>query len=111
MDCGPGNTVRVSGFGSSYLMKQEWSSTSITDRPTVDNLSSYFSQAQFLRNLDVRTALPSDTGRPPISDESYNEFVMQLAAYDTRRDFWLQSPYYKQRLKMMRARMLFCSMI
>lgn len=24
---------------------------------------------------------------------------MQLAAYDTRRDFWLQTDYYKQRLE------------
>jgi lipopolysaccharide biosynthesis protein WzzE len=84
-------------LGSSYLMKQEWSSTAITDRPTVNNLSSYFSQAQFLRNLDVHNAPQSDASRPPISDEAYNEFVMQLAAYDTRRDFWLHSPYYKQR--------------
>ncbi len=84
-------------LGSSYLMKQEWSSTAITDRPTVNNLSSYFSQAQFLRNLDIRNAPQSDVNRPAISDEAYNEFVMQLAAYDTRRDFWMQSPYYKQR--------------
>lgn len=87
----------VVALGSSYLMKQEWSSTAITDRPTVNNLSSYFSQAQFLRNLDIRNTSQSDLNRPPISDEAYNEFVMQLAAYDTRRDFWLQNPYYKQR--------------
>src|SRR5688572_11400675 len=57
-------------LGSSYLMKQEWSSTAITDRPTVNNLSSYFSQAQFLRNLDVHNAPQSDASRPPISDEA-----------------------------------------
>jgi lipopolysaccharide biosynthesis protein WzzE len=35
--------------------------------------------------------------QPTISDEAYSEFVMQLASYDTRRDFWLHSPYYQQR--------------
>src|SRR5476649_1968650 len=84
-------------LGSSYLMKQEWSSTAITDRPTVNNLSSYFSQAQFLRNLDVRNAQAPLDSQPTISEDAYNEFVMQLAAYDTRRDFWLNSPYYQQR--------------
>ena len=93
---GLGILFALVALGSSFLMKQEWSATAITDRPTVNNLSSYFSQAQFLRNLDMRNAPQTDSSRPPISDESYNEFVMQLAAYDTRRDFWLQSPYYKQ---------------
>ncbi len=81
----------------SYLVKQEWSATAITDGPTVNALGGYYSQQQFLRNLDVRT-LPATAGdQPSIADEAYNEFIMQLAAYDTRRDFWLQSDYYKQR--------------
>lgn len=87
----------VVALGVSFLIKQEWSSTAITDRPTVNNLSSYFSQAQFLRNLDMRNAQAPLDDRPSISEEAYTEFVMQLAAYDTRRDFWLHSPYYQQR--------------
>ncbi len=31
-------------------------------------------------------------------DEAYKEFVMQLASWDTRREFWLQTDYYKQRM-------------
>lgn len=81
----------------SYLVKQEWSATAITDRPTVNALGGYYSQQQFLRNLDVRTMPAAASEQPGIADEAYNEFIMQLAAYDTRRDFWLQSDYYKQR--------------
>lgn len=93
----------------SYLVKQEWSATAITDRPTVNALGGYYSQQQFLRNLDVRT-LPATAGdQPSIADEAYNEFIMQLAAYDTRRDFWLQSDYYKQRQEGMPAPMRRCS--
>lgn len=94
---GLGLLFAVIALGSSYLMKQEWSSTAITDRPTVNNLSSYFSQAQFLRNLDVRNAQAPLGEQPSISEDAYNEFIMQLGAYDTRRDFWLSSPYYQQR--------------
>lgn len=81
----------------SYLVKQEWSAAAITDRPTVNALGGYYSQQQFLRNLDVRTLPAVSAEQPGIADEAYNEFIMQLAAYDTRRDFWLQSDYYKQR--------------
>ena len=35
--------------------------------------------------------------QPSVMDEAYKEFIMQLSAYDTRRDFWLQTDYYKQR--------------
>lgn len=81
----------------SYLVKQEWSATAITDSPTVNALGGYYSQQQFLRNLDVRTMPAVSSDQPSIADAAYKEFVMQLAAYDTRRDFWLQSEYYTQR--------------
>ncbi|RPH25247.1 ECA polysaccharide chain length modulation protein [Buttiauxella warmboldiae] len=79
-----------------FFAKQEWSANAITDRPTVNMLGGYYSQQQFLRNLDLRASmLPVD--QPSVMDEAYKEFIMQLSAYDTRRDFWLQTDYYKQR--------------
>ncbi len=81
----------------SLLMKQEWSTTAVTDKPTVNNLASYFSQEQFLRNLDAKNTFTPAGDQSLISDDAYNEFVMQLAAYDTRRDFWLENPYFTQR--------------
>jgi len=78
----------------SLLVKQEWTATAITDKPTVNLLGSYFSQQQFLRNLDVKnTALPT-SDMPSIGDDAYQEFIRQLAAYDTRREFWQASEYY-----------------
>ncbi|WP_045049794.1 ECA polysaccharide chain length modulation protein [Rouxiella chamberiensis] len=81
----------------SLLMKQAWSTTAVTDKPTVNNLASYFSQEQFLRNLDAKNTFTPAGDQASISDDAYSEFVMQLAAYDTRRDFWLNNPYYVQR--------------
>ncbi|AWK15437.1 ECA polysaccharide chain length modulation protein [Candidatus Fukatsuia symbiotica] len=82
----------------SYLMKPRWIAVAITDKPTVNSLAGYYSQQQLLRNLDMHISgsTPSNE-RPSIPDEAYNEFTTQLAAYDTRRDFWRQSDYYKQR--------------
>ena len=80
----------------SFFARQEWSATAITDRPTVNMLGGYYSQQQFLRNLDIKADLAS-VDQPSAMDEAYKEFIMQQASWDTRRDFWLQTDYYKQR--------------
>ncbi|MDX7989013.1 ECA polysaccharide chain length modulation protein [Xenorhabdus sp. 12] len=82
---------------ASYLMPQKWSATAITDLPTTNNLGSYYSQQQFLRNLDTHINASPETQLPTISDGAYKEFMTQVSAYDTRREFWLHSDYYKQR--------------
>ncbi|XBS69566.1 ECA polysaccharide chain length modulation protein [Acerihabitans sp. KWT182] len=81
----------------SFLVKQEWTATAITDRPTVNMLGSYFSQQQFLRNLDVKNSTLPTSDMPTIGDEAYQEFIRQLSSYDTRREFYLQSAYYTAR--------------
>lgn len=81
----------------SYVVKQEWSTTAITDKPTVNMLGGYYSQQQFLRGLAHNINNSMQTVETSIPEEVYSEFIMQLSAYDSRRDFWLQSDYYKQR--------------
>ncbi|WP_337039121.1 MULTISPECIES: ECA polysaccharide chain length modulation protein [Pseudescherichia] len=80
-----------------FFARQEWGATAITDRPTVNMLGGFYSQQQFLRNLDVKANL-APVDQPSVMDEAYKEFIMQLASWDTRRDFWLQTDYYKQRM-------------
>ena len=79
-----------------FFAPQEWGATAVTDRPTVNMLGGYYSQQQFLRNLDVKANL-APAEQVSVMDEAYKEFIMQLAAWDTRRDFWSQTDYYKQR--------------
>ena len=82
----------------SLLVKQEWSTTAITDRPTVNMIGGYYSQQQFLRNLDIRSgAAALAVPQPSVMDDAYQEFIMQLSSWDTRREFWLQTDYYKHR--------------
>lgn len=87
----------VIALAYSYLVKQEWTARAVTDKPTVNMLGSYFSQQQFLRNLDVKNAALPTSDMPAIGDEAYQEFIRQLSSYDTRRDFWLASDYYATR--------------
>lgn len=79
-----------------FLARQEWSATAITDTPTVSMLGPYYTQQQFLRTQDLQASMvPVD--QPSVLESAYKEFIRQLAAYDTRREFWLQTDYYKQR--------------
>ncbi|WP_312203970.1 ECA polysaccharide chain length modulation protein, partial [Mixta calida] len=74
------------------------SATAITDRPTVNMIGSYYSQQQFLRNLDMRSSAGALTvPQTSVMDDAYQEFIMQLSSWDTRREFWLQTDYYKHR--------------
>lgn len=83
---------------ASLVMKQAWSTMAITDRPTVNMLGAYYAQDQFLTNLDVRdNTLNLTTPSPTVMDEVYQEFTMQSGSWDTRRDFWQQTEYYKSR--------------
>ena len=47
-------------------------------------LGGYYSQQQFLRNLDIKANLATPD-QASVMDESYKEFVMQLASWDTSR--------------------------
>ncbi|CAA2929285.1 Lipopolysaccharide biosynthesis protein WzzE [Arsenophonus endosymbiont of Bemisia tabaci Q2] len=83
------------------MMPQKWSANAVTDLPTVNNLGAYYSQQQFLRNLDSHIHINErqDNQLPTISNQVYQEFTTQVGSYDTRREFWLNSDYYKTRME------------
>lgn len=70
MDYRYGIIFAAIALGVSYLVKQQWSATAITDKPTVNNLGGYYSQQQFLRNLDIRLNSGLVSEQPGISDEA-----------------------------------------
>ena len=58
---GMGLAFALIALAYTFFARQEWSSTAITDRPTVNMLGGYYSQQQFLSNLDVRSNMASMT--------------------------------------------------
>ena len=68
---GMGLAFALIALAYTFFARQEWSSTAITDRPTVNMLGGYYSQQQFLRNLDVRSNMAS-ADQPSVMDEAYN---------------------------------------
>lgn len=79
-----------------FFATQQWSATAITDKPALNMLGNYYSQQQFLNDLENKIN-PTTVVPTPVIDTTYKEFIVQLSAWDTRRDFWLQTDYYKQR--------------
>ncbi|NKI75748.1 ECA polysaccharide chain length modulation protein [Dickeya sp. CFBP 2040] len=80
----------------SWLVQPVWRTSAVTDKPAAAMLSSFFEQQQWLHSLDASATMPDGNA---IVEDAYNEFTMQAAAYDTRREFWLQSPYYREHRK------------
>ena len=66
---GMGLAFALIALAYTFFARQEWSSTAITDRPTVNMLGGYYSQQQFLRNLDVRSNMAS-ADQPSGMDEA-----------------------------------------
>ena len=60
----------------------------MTERPTVNNLGSCYSRSQFLRNLDTQINPSVTVSQLSIPDGSLSEFVTQISAFDTRREFF-----------------------
>ena len=87
----------------SYLMPQRWSTTAVVDKPAIHRLGNYYAQQQLLQYFDENTERivvgDSVSIADKIADAIYSEFINQLSAWDTCRDFWLMSDYYKQRQK------------
>lgn len=86
----------------SFLVRPQWNAVAVTDKPTSALLNKYYLQKQVLNNVEneslLRPAAAATTSEAvSLTEASYQEFITQLASYDTRRQFWLQSDYYKQR--------------
>lgn len=74
MDYWHGAGVCVNRAGVYFFARQEWSATAIADRPTVNMLGGYYSQQQFLRNLDVR----SETWLLPTNHRLWTKLIKSL---------------------------------
>lgn len=83
-------------LGYSLVARQVWSATASTERPGINRLGAYYAQQGFINSLSA-AGKRDDAPVESVIDSAYNEFVLQLAAWDTRREFWLQSHYYQQR--------------
>lgn len=96
---GGGIVFAMTALLVSLLLKQVWSATAITDKPAINLLEQYYAQQQFLHSLLSDHFPHPEAGESSIEGDVYREFMVQLASYDTRREFWLHSDYFQQSKK------------
>ncbi|GAA0513119.1 hypothetical protein GCM10009414_23350 [Tatumella terrea] len=83
--------------GYAHWARQVWSSTAIVDRPQLSQLAVYYDQRQLLTLLEGDTS--SALNASAVCDEVYQEFLLQLSSWDSRRDFWRRSDYFRDKVK------------
>lgn len=83
--------------GYAHWARQVWSSTAIVDRPQLSQLAVYYDQRQLLTLLEGNNS--SALNASAICDEVYQEFLLQLSSWDSRRDFWRRSDYFRDNVK------------
>lgn len=81
----------------SYLIKQEWVSVATLTKPSISMLNGYYEKQRLLTSLVSDEGQGSVVANNAVPSDVYQSFLQQLNAYDTKRDFWLQSDYYQQR--------------
>ena len=79
------------------LASQVWSATATVDRPSVSQIANYYSLRLSLATLEDESLPPPAASM--VTDEVYQQFLLQLSSRDSRRDFWLQSAYFRDKLK------------
>lgn len=78
-----------------FFARQEWSATAITDRPTVNMLGDTIPNSSSYAIWTLKPTSPRSTSLPPWMKRIKSSSCSWPP--DTRRDFWLQTDYYKQR--------------
>ena len=80
-----------------HWARQVWSATAIVDQPQLSQLAAYYDQRQLLKQLEGDTSPALNASA--VCDEVYQEFLLQLSSWDSRRDFWRNSEYFKNKVK------------
>ncbi|MCQ9121033.1 hypothetical protein BKG95_02730 [Rodentibacter pneumotropicus] len=83
----------VIGYASSYWIKPEWKTEAEITHPTLSELGNYFSLFSMYQLIQGK-----DNAESKISELVYQNFTEQLVSYDNLKNFWENSPYYKQKI-------------
>lgn len=80
------------GYGASLLEKTQWKSEAQIYQPTTNELGNYYALASMYQFIQGKTL-----SEEHLTAKVYDEFKRQLVSYDNIRQFWQQTPYYKQK--------------
>lgn len=82
-------------WGYTRAVTPVWTATAVVDRPQVAQFASYYQQQQLLNNTGSNT-YDTKIDTSALADNVYQEFKLQVASIDSRRDFWKQTQYFQR---------------
>ena len=83
-----------------FTAEEVWTSKAVFDQPKLEEINEYYTVTQQLKRI-LQSSRIGDVVLEPkkITEDVYSEFMKQIDSYDLRREFWLASDYYSERIK------------
>src|SRR5574344_1091833 len=83
-----------------FTAEEVWTSKAVFDPPKLEEINEYYTVTQQLKRI-LQSAKIGDVALEPkkITEDVYSEFMQQIGSDDLRKEFWLVSDYYAEKIK------------
>lgn len=83
-----------------FTSEEVWISKAVFDQPKLEAVNDYYTVTQQLKRILQSSAIGDVALEPKkITEDVYSEFTKQIDSDDLRREFWLASDYYADKIK------------
>lgn len=92
-------TTLVAGIYA-FTAEEMWTSKAVFSSPKLEEINDYYTVTQQLKRILQKPAMGVIAlGPETIAQEAYDEFKKQLDSNDLRKEFWLTTDYYAEKVK------------
>ena len=83
-----------------FTAEEVWTSKAVFDQPKLEEISDYYTVTQQLKRI-LQSSTIGDVALEPkkITEDVYSEFMKQIDSDDLRKEFWLATDYYAEKIK------------
>ena len=83
-----------------FTAEEVWTSKAVFDQPKLEEINEYYTVTQQLKRI-LQSSTIGDVALEPkkITEDVYSEFMQQIDSDDLRKEFWLVSDYYAEKVK------------
>ncbi len=83
-----------------FTAEEVWTSKAVFSPPKLDEINEYYTATQQLKRILQQPVIGAIAlGSETIAQEAYAEFKKQLDSDDLRKEFWLATDYYDEKVK------------
>lgn len=83
-----------------FTAEEVWTSKAVFDQPKLEEINEYYTVTQQLKRILQKSTIGEVALEPEkITHDVYSEFIKQLDSGDLRKEFWLTSDYYAEKIK------------